>query len=109
MHPRLVDRPAPMKTRANKRVRPSHRRGMASVFALLMLVVLGSLAASMAVVAQANLRAADGALLAARELHVAVDHAGDEFAKAHLGRPAELGLGLGGQDIAYASSMSHWL
>ena len=66
MHPRLVDRPAPMKTRANKRVRPSHRRGMASVFALLMLVVLGSLAASMAVVAQANLRAADGARLAAR-------------------------------------------
>ena len=66
MHPRLLDRPTPMKTRANNRVRPSHRHGMASVFALLLLVVLSSLAASMAVVAQANLRAADGALLAAR-------------------------------------------
>ena len=39
---------------------------MASVFAMLLLVVLGSLAASMAVVAQANLRAADGAIHAMR-------------------------------------------
>ena len=41
-------------------------RGMASVFAMLLLVVFGSLAAVMAAVAQANLRAADGALRAMR-------------------------------------------
>jgi hypothetical protein len=44
----------------------SARRGIASVFALLLLVVLGSLAASMAVVAQGNVRSADGAILAMR-------------------------------------------
>ncbi|MEY3142287.1 MAG: hypothetical protein RLY21_780 [Planctomycetota bacterium] len=55
-----------MTNRTTQRPHSLRRRGMASVFALLLLVVLSSLAASMAVVAQANLRAADGALLAAR-------------------------------------------
>jgi hypothetical protein len=46
---------------------------MASVFALLLLVVLSSLAASMAVVAQSNLRAADGLILAMRAQGAAED------------------------------------
>ena len=55
-----------MTNRSAHRFRLRPRRGMASVFALLLLVVLSSLAASMAVVAQSNLRAADGLVLAMR-------------------------------------------
>jgi hypothetical protein len=57
---------------------------MASVFALLLLVVLSSLAASMAVVAQSNLRAADGLILAMRAQGAA--ESGLAFASHRLGR-----------------------
>jgi hypothetical protein len=63
---------------------PTPRRGMASVFAMLLLVVLGALAASMALVAQANLRAADGAIHAMRAQGAA--ESGLVFAAARLSR-----------------------
>lgn len=73
-----------MTNRSAHRFRLRPRRGMASVFALLLLVVLSSLAASMAVVAQSNLRAADGLVLAMRAQGAA--ESGLAFASHRLGR-----------------------
>lgn len=51
-------------TRARRRGTP--RRGVASVLAMLFLVIFGSLAAAMAIVAQGNLRTADSSLKVSR-------------------------------------------
>jgi hypothetical protein len=51
--------------------RPRRRRGVASVLAMMFLVIFGSLAAAMAVVAQGNLRTADSSLKVSRAMSAA--------------------------------------
>ncbi len=52
--------------------RPSvRRRGVSSVLAMMFLVIFGSLAAAMAVVAQGNLRTADSAIKVSRAMSAA--------------------------------------
>ena len=46
----------------------ANRRGVASILAMMFLVIFGSLAAAMAVVAQGNLRTADSAMKVSRAL-----------------------------------------
>ena len=56
---------------AHFRPRGSTRRGVASVLAMMFLVIFGSLAAAMAVVAQGNLRTADSGLRLSRAMSAA--------------------------------------
>ncbi|MHC4275033.1 MAG: hypothetical protein ACYSUR_15385, partial [Planctomycetota bacterium] len=51
--------------------RPARRRGVSSVLAMMFLVIFGSLAAAMAVVAQGNLRTADSAMKVSRAMSAA--------------------------------------
>lgn len=65
-----------------RRTRSSRRRGVASVLAMMFLVIFGSLAAAMAVVAQGNLRTADSAIKVSRAMSAA--ESGLVFAKRRL-------------------------
>lgn len=53
-------------SRKRNRPTPTKRRGVASVLAMMFLVIFGSLAAAMAIVAQGNLRTADSSLKVSR-------------------------------------------
>jgi len=57
--------------RAGHRGRPNRRRGITSVLAMIYLVLFGSLAAAMAVVAQSNLRTADSSVRVSRAMSAA--------------------------------------
>lgn len=66
MMPRTFTCNASFPTAASRRFRPRGRRGVASVLAMMFLVIFGSLCAVMAVVAQGNLRTADSYLKVSR-------------------------------------------
>ena len=59
------------KTGPRGAARPGGRRGVASVLAMMFLVIFGSLAVAMAVVAQGNLRTADSSLKVSRAMSAA--------------------------------------
>jgi hypothetical protein len=89
-------------TARNARRRP--RRGVASVLAMMFLVIFGSLAAAMAVVAQGNLRTADSALKVSRAQSAA--ESGLVFAARRLGREgARFVIERGVVDANYASEL----
>jgi hypothetical protein len=67
----LFNRRGGSTTSAPPRGGVSRRRGVASVLAMMFLVIFGSLAAAMAVVAQGNLRTADSALKVSRAMSAA--------------------------------------
>ena len=80
------------------------RRGVASVIAMMFLVIFGSLAAAMAVVAQGNLRTADSALKVSRAQSAA--ESGLVFAARRLGREgARFVIERGVVDATYASEL----
>ena len=55
----------------SRTARPGRRRGVSSVLAMMFMVIFGSLAAAMAVVAQGNLRTADSAMKVSRAMSAA--------------------------------------
>lgn len=70
-----------------RRSRSVRRRGVASVLAMMFLVIFGSLAAAMAVVAQGNMRTADSSLKVSRAQSAA--ESGLVFAQRRLAREAK--------------------
>ncbi|MFM7259608.1 MAG: hypothetical protein ACKO3W_03295, partial [bacterium] len=70
-----------------QRMRVVARRGVASVLAMMFLVIFGSLAAAMAVVAQGNLRTADSSLKVSRAQSAA--ESGLVFAQRRLARESQ--------------------
>jgi len=80
--------PNHLSTRApTARARTRYRRGVASVLAMMFLVIFGSLAAAMAVVAQGNLRTADSSLKVSRAQSAA--ESGLVFAQRRLARESQ--------------------
>jgi hypothetical protein len=70
-----------------QRLRIVRRRGVASVLAMMFLVIFGSLAAAMAVVAQGNMRTADSSLKVSRAQSAA--ESGLVFAERRLSRESK--------------------
>ncbi len=83
--PASTDRRTP--PRRSRRARAPRRRGVASVLAMMFLVIFGSLAAAMAVVAQGNLRTADSSLKVSRAQSAA--ESGLVFAQRRLARESQ--------------------
>jgi hypothetical protein len=73
MSARLDTPPTRMRrpTRLRPGLRGPHRRGVASVLAMMFLVIFGSLGIAMAIVAQGNLRTADSAIKVSRAMSAA--------------------------------------
>src|SRR5688572_18847434 len=77
-------RAATMLKAESRKLKASSRRGVASVLAMMFLVLFSSLAAAMAVVAQGNLRTADSGMKLSRAMSAA--ETGMIFASRRLGQ-----------------------